>query len=242
MSHLVETLDRAVHGLLQRLDALPAARRLLDGDVDGDGYASFLGQTYLYVRQTRPLLQRAGERLEASRKAPALARIFLQKAEEEDGHVAWVLADLEAIGRPFAPEDEPPPCPAVAAYVAWNHFQVEAGSPLAFLGTAYVLEALSHARAGVTADNLVERRRIPGIARGVRFLRGHADADREHVDVLGRILAVVEPEEEREVIALSAAVTSSLYLGLFEAPPVPALSGAATPRGGGPRGSAHRAC
>jgi len=214
---LVETLDQTVTELLASLDAHPMARRLLSGDVNTQEYGSFLEQTYLYVRQTRPFLRRAGERLAEQGRAPTLSRLFLQKADEEEGHELWVLADLEAIGRPMDRYSPPRPCPAVAAYLAWNQFQVEAGWPLGFLGTAYVLEALSDACAGTTATNLIAKNRIAGIRNGVRFLQGHADADEGHIDMLRRLLSSVSSMSDKEAIALSADVTSSLYLGLFSA-------------------------
>ena len=215
MSSLVETLDRTVSDLLFALEAHPRARRLLAGDLTTDEYAAFLGQTYLYVRHTRPLLRRAGERLGRSGQSPDLARLFLQKADEEQGHEAWALEDLARIGRPLDPAAPPAPSPAVTAYVAWNHFQVEAGSPLAFLGTAYVLEALSQARAATAAAELVARRRIPGIERAVRFLRGHADADEGHLDVLRGLFTRLDSSADGPAIRLSAAVTAALYLGMF---------------------------
>lgn len=215
MTSLLDTLDHTVSDLLRALDAHPAARRLLEGDLSTDEYAAFLGQTYLYVRHTRPLLRRAGERLARSGTSPDLARLFLQKAEEEQGHEAWALEDLARIHRPLESGAPPRPSYAVAAYVAWNQFQVEAGSPLAFLGTAYVLEALSLARAGKAAERLVARGRIAGIERGVRFLRGHADADEGHVDALRGLFARLDATEDGRAIALSAAVTAALYLGMF---------------------------
>ncbi len=228
MSSLVNTLVHAVQDLLRALDAHGAARRLFAGEFDTNEYAAFLGQTYLYVRHTRPFLRRAGERLGELGKAPDFARLFLQKADEEDGHEHWALEDLAAIGRPLDESAPPHPSPAVAAYIAWNHFQIEAGSPLAFLGTAYVLEALSQARAGLAATQLARSARIPGIERGVRFLRGHADADEGHIDVLGKLLAGIDSPEDRHAIALSAAVTASLYLGMFSAE-CPEVNAIATP-------------
>jgi hypothetical protein len=217
MNSLVETLDSAVAGLLDALDEQPTARRLLAGNVDIDEYAVFLEQTYLYVRHTRPLLRRAGQRLGALRRAAPLAQLFLQKADEEDGHEKWVLADLDAINRSIDERRPPLPSHAVAAYIAWNHFQVEAGSPLGFLGTAYVLESLSRACAGMTVKNLITKNHIPGIAHGVRFLKGHADADDDHREVLRCALGVISLPSDREAIALSAAVTATLYLGIFSA-------------------------
>ena len=120
MKNLERVLAETVEALLLALEKHPGARRFLAGDVGADAYAAFLGQTYLYVRQTRPLLRRAGERLDEMGAAPALAALFLQKSEEEDGHERWALADLAAIGRPIDEASPPPPSPAVAAYLAWR--------------------------------------------------------------------------------------------------------------------------
>jgi hypothetical protein len=217
VNSFVESLDLSVSELLNALAEHPTARRLLEGDVNAQEYEAFLEQTFLYVRQTRPLLRRAGERLAAMRRAPTLAQLFLLKADEEEGHEKWVLADLAAIDRPMDERRLPRACTAVAAYIAWNHFQVEAGWPLGFLGTAYVLESLSNARAGTTADNLVKKNRIPGIQQGVRFLKGHADADEHHIEMLRRVLSVVSLPSDQEAISLSAEVTATLYLGMFSA-------------------------
>jgi thiaminase len=174
--NLIEELDQTTRGLFRDLDAEPFAARLLAGAVTIDEYASFLAQTYLYVRHTRPLLWRAARRLSDEATRPDLAELFQRKADEEDGHERWALADLCAIGKDADEVRRASPTPAVAAYIAWNAFTVASGSPVAFLGTAYVLEALSAARAAETAKNLVAQSGIPSIERAVLFLRGHADA------------------------------------------------------------------
>ncbi len=111
-----------------------------------------------------------------------------------------------------------PRCAAVEAYVAWNRFTAEAGSPTAFLGTSYVLEALSASRAGVATRNLLKHSTIPGIHRAVTFLRGHSNADEGHVAELTTLLGSLNDAEECEAILLSAHTTRALYPGLFEQP------------------------
>lgn len=217
MNALLEPLDLAVHDLVHALDAQPMAVRLMAGDVDAHEYAAFLVQTFLYVRYTRPLLRRAGERMIQLGQTPSLARLFLQKADEEQGHDHWVLADLDAIGFSLDARRWPKASTPVAAYIAWNEFQVDVGWPLGFLGTAYILESVAFARAGRMAENLVKKNRIPGIANGVRFLQGHAEADEHHIDELQRVLSALPSASDQAAIALSAAVTATLYLGMFSA-------------------------
>jgi hypothetical protein len=191
------------------------ARRIWDGTIDLDGYVRFLSQTYHYVCWTKPLLVRAGARLRRLGKYPVLAELFAVKAREEAGHEKWALADLRALGQEAAAINGEPPSAAVAAYIAWNGFVVESTSPVAFLGTAYVLESLS-VRCGADAvRNLRRRRAIPGIEGAVSFLRGHAGADVGHLKQLGSLLAQIRDARDREAILLSARVTCTVYEGLF---------------------------
>ncbi|WP_437756175.1 iron-containing redox enzyme family protein [Sorangium sp. So ce1389] len=228
----IATLDQEVAALLARLDADPAARRLYDGTATAAEYASFLEQIYHYVRWTRPLCARAGARLGgrctgdpgergAADARGILAALLLRKAEEESGHEQWALDDLAALGRD--PEVRAEPAPATQAYIAWSRYTAEAGAPEAFLGTAYVLEALSVHRAADVAARLVARARIPGIAGAVRFLQGHADADQGHVRELAGLLATIPCPAAREAILLSARVTRTLYPDMIAG----ALAGAA---------------
>jgi pyrroloquinoline quinone (PQQ) biosynthesis protein C len=167
------------------------------------------------VKWTTPLLALAGERLKRLGRHPVLAELLVQKAGEETGHERWLLADLRNLGWSAERVEATPLAPAVAAYVAWNRFTTEAGSPTAFLGTAYVLESLSVVRAGVAVEALLARGTIPNIRKAVTFLRGHAGADIEHIAELAAVLrSLTDPEEQRAVV-LSARTTRALYTGLF---------------------------
>ncbi|WP_437955580.1 iron-containing redox enzyme family protein [Sorangium sp. So ce119] len=240
----ITALDQEIDALLIRLDADPAARRLYDGSATAREYAAFLEQIYHYVRWTRPLCAQAGTRLEArciGRSSEAssadgrviLSALLLRKAEEESGHERWALDDLAALGRDPEAVRRADPAPATQAYIAWSRYTAEAGAPEAFLGTAYVLEALSTRRAGDVAARLVARARIPGIEGAVRFLRGHADADEGHVRELAQLLATIPCPDAREAILLSARITRTLYPDMIAGALAGAISQspAATKRG-----------
>lgn len=212
---VVTMLEQESRELIGWLDAHPRARRLFEGTMDAGEYAAFLVQTYHYVRWTTPLLALAGARMQHLGLHPQLAELLVQKASEEKGHEKWVQADLRALGWDAGVVERVGPSAAVAAYVAWNRFTAEAGSPTAFLGTAYVLESLSVQRAGLAAERLVLRGAIPGIHRAVTFLRGHADADGDHVGELAAVLRGLKSPAEQEALVLSARTTRVLYQGLF---------------------------
>jgi thiaminase len=216
--NLIAALENESRELIRELDAHPRARQLFEGTVDAQTYAHYLVQTYHYVRWTTPLLALAGRRMMAQGKHPMLAGLLLQKAQEETGHEKWLLADLRNLGWSAEDVEHAPLSPAVEAYVAWNRFTSEAGSPEAFLGTAYVLEVLSAFRAGVAARNLQERSGIPGIRKAVTFLRGHGDADEGHAAELATLLGTLTEPEEQQAILLSARTTRAVYPALFGEP------------------------
>lgn len=210
-----QALEHEARTLVEELEALPAAQRLFDGSVDTRGYAHWLIQTYHYVRWTTPLLRQAGRRMKRLGQHPALAELLVHKAEEERGHERWLLADLRNLGWTREQVEGTAPCPAVLAYVAWNRFTSEAGTPTAFLGTAYVLEYLSVYRASGAVERLIQRGAIANIRKAVTFLRGHAGADISHVEELSTVLRGLEDPREQAAILLSARATRALYLGLF---------------------------
>lgn len=208
-------LEHEARMLVETLNKHPIARRLFEGSTDTEAYAAWLVQTYHYVRWTTPLLGHAGRRLQQLGRHPKLAELLLQKFSEEQGHEQWLLADLKNLGWTHQKVEQFEPSLAVDAYVAWNRFTSEAGSPTAFLGTAYVLEYLSVHRAGMAAERLLEHDAIPHIRKAVTFLRGHAGADGEHVAELVAILRKLTDPEEQDAILLSARTTRALYVGLF---------------------------
>ncbi len=135
---VIATLEHESRELIRWLDTNTRARQLFDGTLDATTYAHFLMQTYHYVRWTTPLLAHAGQRMARMGRHPVLAELLQQKAQEERGHERWLLADLHNLGWSAASVERSLPCAAVAAYVAWNRFTVEAGSPTrtrALMGT-----------------------------------------------------------------------------------------------------------
>lgn len=215
-SALVETLNQEVELLLAGLDANPVAKRMFEGTLERGDYIGFLTETYHYVKFTQPLLARAAERLDELGKQPEMATLFRQKSEEENGHDAWAMHDLKELG--CDPEDVVyrTPSAAVQAYIAWNQYMVESDNPTGYLGTAYVLEALSVHRAFKAVDSLKRTKKIPNIDDAVVYLTGHGEADGGHVQALAYMLSKITDPMEIEMIAASARVTRLTYLGLFK--------------------------
>jgi pyrroloquinoline quinone (PQQ) biosynthesis protein C len=216
MNDLVAALDREANLLIESLEEHPVARTLFDGTISADHYAAYLNQTQHYVGVACELLRASGERLAASGQHQCLAQLLLEKSTEEDGHDAWARADLRALGREDAGTG---PNLAVQAYVYGHRYEAHTGSGAAFLGTAYVLEALSARRAVRAAQSLVAERRIPGIERAVTFLRAHGDADEGHIAALAATLRGFTDPRDQDAILHSARSTRRLFPGFFPSRP-----------------------
>lgn len=208
-------LEHEARALVEELDAHPFFQRLFDGSLDADDYARYLVRTYHYVRWTTPLLAEAGRRMKRLGRSPVLADLLLRKSAEEGGHERWLLVDLRNLGWVAERVERVERSPAVDAYVAWNRFTTRSGVPTAFLGTAFVLEYLSVQRASRSVERLLAANTIPNIHKAVTFLRGHGNADGDHVVELISVLRSLVDRDEQSALLLSARITRELYTGFF---------------------------
>lgn len=179
-------------------------------------YAEFLHQTFHYVRYSKPIMAACALRLRELGGRADMIGLFEAKADEENGHEAWALDDLEALGLPRSFAEQNPPSPAVCEYLAWNIRMAQSDTPLGFLGTAYVLEFISHACAGLAAKNLATIGAIPNIDSALSFLSSHGEADQEHIRVLDGLLGAIEGRADRNAILWSAVETRRLYPRFFQ--------------------------
>lgn len=215
MRDLVFSLERETDKLIDSLEEHRVARTLFDGTITAGDYAEYLEQTEHYVGVAHELLRASGERLLATCRHPVLARLLIEKSEEETGHDAWARDDRAAIGFGAAGSG---PNVAVQAYIFGHRFEAEMGSGAAFLGTAYVLEALSARRAPSTVRSLLLRSRIPGIERAVTFLRVHGEEDHGHIARLAAMLRGFTAPADVEAILRSARRTRLFFPGFFPSP------------------------
>lgn len=212
MTDLVFKLDREANRLIDTLDQHPTARTLFDGSISAAHYAHYLEQTEHYVGVSDELLRASGQRLLATGRHAFLGRLLLKKAGEEAGHDIWARDDRRALGFGDATLG---PSLAVQAYIATHRFEAERGSGAAFLGTAYVLEAISARRAPAAVRSLLAKSRIPGIEGAVRFLKEHGEADQEHLAQLATILRAFSDPVEAESILRSARSTRRFFPEFF---------------------------
>jgi pyrroloquinoline quinone (PQQ) biosynthesis protein C len=210
MNELKCRLDDVVSRTLCALDRDPLMLSLFEGTIEETQYKRYLVQTYWYVRWATYFLWKSAQRIRQTGHCPALVAPMLTKRSEEDGHELWVLRDLSALGFGESRLMRSTPTIAVNAYIAYNRFQAESGSGVAFYGTAYVLESVALHRGPRAVQNLLARSAIHGISGAINFIRHHSEDDLEHTQALTRILSEVPPEEE-DAVVLSARVTSELF-------------------------------
>ncbi|WP_437619673.1 iron-containing redox enzyme family protein [Sorangium sp. So ce1151] len=215
MKDLVFRLDREADKLIESLDEHPVARTLFAGTITAGRYAAYLEQTQHYVGVAHELLRSSGERLLATGQHPSLARLLIDKSEEEAGHEVWARNDRAALG--FG-SNAAGPNVAVQAYIYTHRFEAQEGCGAAFLGTAYVLEALSARRASIAVQHLLRRSRMRGIEGAVTFLRGHAEEDGGHIERLAGVLRGLTANSDNEAIVRSARRTRQFFPGFFSSP------------------------
>jgi len=214
----VELIRAEAVRLAEWLQRQPFALKVLSGAVNREEYAHFLVQSYHYIRWTTPFLRAAARRLREQGRYPDVAALMESQAHDKDGHDRWLLEDLAALGYPEEAVLSAAVAPAVKAYVAWNRFIVEDGSPLALLGTGYVLGLLSVRHAVDLVQVLVGANAVPNIQAAVKFIRGHRDLDPDHVKEIERAIAQVKEPEDCDAIHDSARTTRAQYAGIFASP------------------------
>lgn len=213
MSEFILRLRGEAALLVDAADRSPISA-LFDGTATKELYIAFLQETWHYVRFTSGTLLLAGERLSKLGQHGWLAEVLIEKAEEEQGHDLWALADLAALGTTERQVKETSPSPPVAAYNAWTSFVATSPFPIAYLGVAYALENLAVQRASKAADALRKTGRIPNIANAVSYLVGHGEADIGHVAELETVLEGVKSQAEHDAVLASAAATRLMYTGM----------------------------
>jgi hypothetical protein len=135
VNSFVESLDLSVSELLNALAEHPTARRLLEGDVNAQEYAVHFSSKRFFMcdKRVRFCAERVNDWLQCAARQRWPSFFYSRRTKKKDTKSGYV-ADLEAIDRPMDERRLPRACTAVAAYIAWNHFQVEAGWPLGLFG------------------------------------------------------------------------------------------------------------
>jgi pyrroloquinoline quinone (PQQ) biosynthesis protein C len=190
--------------------SIPVLERAVNGDVTRPLYVSFLTQAYHHVRHTCPLLSLAAEKTSDAAYRAALHSYI----REEQGHEAWILADIAAMGGDAERarlSDPRPPCRAMVAYA---YYTVERISPYALLGMVHVLEGSSVALATRAAAAL-QKAFGASDEGGFLYLKSHGALDADHTAFFRDVVNGLRAPSAGEAIVDCAKMMYWLYGNIF---------------------------
>lgn len=172
------------------------------GRFDLETYIRFLTNAYHHVRHTVPLMMACGARLPASNRW--LLDSLRAYIDEEIGHDAWIVNDLERCGVPVEVTLASEPHPAVETLVAYVYDYINRVAPIGFLGMVHVLEGASTALATETARRVQLQLGLPDQA--FSYLRSHGALDIEHVDFFQELINRLPVDDLDHVIHVARRV------------------------------------
>ena len=189
-----------------------AGERLIAHARVRDLYPEYLFTSHCVIRASVPLMETARDRARAeARRDPVCARIapYLEEhITEEADHDAWLLDDLEVVGRPRTEVLARPPVPPVAALVGAQYYWVLHHHPVALLGYIGLLEGFPPSPEMIAA--LRARTGYPPDA--FRTLVAHAELDPRHGDELFELVDTLPlTPEQSAVMGLSAMHSVQMY-------------------------------
>lgn len=197
---LIETTDSARRGL----EEIPKLHNMLNHGLNLGEYRAFLHDLYHIVWHFCPIMAAAASRLDDRFRQVRLE--LYERIGEENGHEAWVLEDIEAVGGDVAGARANPPSAPVQAMIAFNYHAAERQHPCSVLGMLYMLEVISSVYGGRVSDSIARALKRDVEGGGFRFLASHSSMDQDHVAKLNVLLKIIDDGEAQESIINSTRV------------------------------------
>jgi len=194
-----------------------AGARLIAHPRVRDLYPEYLFTSHCVIRASVPLMETARDRARAEAARDPVCALIAPYLEEHIGeeadHDAWLLDDLEVVGRPRAEVLARPPVPAVAALVGAQYYWVLHHHPVALLGYIGLLEGFPPSPGMI--EDLRARTGYPADA--FRTLVAHAELDPRHGDELFELVDTLPlTPEQSAVMGLSAMHSVQMYARALE--------------------------
>jgi hypothetical protein len=191
-----------------RLIAHPRVREL---------YPEYLFASHCVIRASVPLMEAGRAQAEAKAETDPVSAILApyleQHISEERDHDAWLLDDLEVLGRPRSEVLARPPSPIVAALVGAQYYWIFHYHPVALLGHIAVLEG--HPPSPELIDDLMAATGYEPDA--FRTMAAHADLDPGHRDELYEVVdSLPLTGQQSAAMGLSAIHTVHMYARAIE--------------------------
>jgi acyl-CoA synthetase (AMP-forming)/AMP-acid ligase II len=199
----------------QLFATVPQLQAGLAGRIDRATYIAYLIQAYHHVRHTVPLMQAARARLTHK---PELVAALDDYIEEETGHEAWILNDIEFAGGDRQSAAASAPSKATAAMVDHAYATIINRNPAAFFGMVYVLEGTSIALATNGALAVQASLGLPPEA--FSYLTSHGALDQEHMKFFEKLMNRISDPDDQQAIITMARDIFKLFAGVFASIPM----------------------
>jgi pyrroloquinoline quinone (PQQ) biosynthesis protein C len=200
----------------QRLEASPAIRLCLDGEVEMQTYRAFLTEAYHHVKHTVPLLMACGSRL--PERLEWLREAIVTYIQEEVGHQEWILNDLASLGVDKELVRQGQPSLPTELMVSYAYDTVARSNPIGLFGMVYALEKTSSTIATYAASQIVSA--LDLTPESMTYMVSHGSLDIEHMQHFERLMNRLEDSADKAAVLHSAPVFYQLYSSIFQSLPL----------------------
>lgn len=175
----------------------PIITDVMEGRFALPTYLAFLHQAYHHVRHTVPLLETARRHLRTDQQWVADA--LLEYIDEEAGHEAWILDDIEACGEDRDAWASRPPAFHTEMMVAFLYDYAARVNAMGIFGMVLVLEGTSSSLAPAVAQIVQQKLALPDAA--MSYLTTHGELDQNHIQHFERVMnRVVDPRDQAAIV------------------------------------------
>ncbi len=125
-------LRNAWVGVEARFMSSQPIRRLTDGSVGVEHYASYLRETYFYTRENPQIQAVATAWFRGADRQ--MVQAFLKHALSEVGHDHMALNDMAALGYDVSCIPDENPLPTTVPLISFPYYAIQYRSPISYLG------------------------------------------------------------------------------------------------------------
>ena len=195
------------------LETIPKVHAMIHHGLTLSEYKAFLHDLYHIVWHFCPIMASAAARCDD--RFRNVRYDLYERIQEEKGHEAWVLEDIEAVGGDVSGAKSNPPSAPVQAMIAFNYYGAERVHPCSVLGMLYMLEVVSSVYGGRTADSIARSIGRNVDAGGFKFLSSHATMDVDHMQRMNQLVKTISDPEAQEAIVNSTRVNFHQFGSMF---------------------------
>ena len=195
------------------LEDEPRVHAMIHHGLKLEEYRAFLHDLYHIVWHFCPVMAAAAAR--CGDEFRDVRYELYERIEEEKGHEAWVLEDVEAVGGDVAHVRTNPPSAPVQALIGFNYYGAERVHPCSVLGMLYMLEVVSSVYGGRVADSIARAIGRDVNAGGFKFLSSHATMDVDHMAKLNKLVKTIADSGAQRAILNTTRINFYQFRQMF---------------------------